>query len=57
MTAGADAGTIEVFLDGEEIYRTTTASLTAEGLKRLQIGNDTARQTFTLVADDVLAQR
>jgi len=57
VTAGPGAGTFEVFLDGTEVYRTTTATLPAAGLKTLQVGNDTARQPFILLADDVLTRR
>lgn len=57
MTAGDGAGTLEVLVDGTEVYRTTTANLPAAGLKTLQIGIETPRQTFVLVSDDVAARR
>jgi len=38
------------------VYRTTNASLGTAGVGALQIGNDTKRQPFTLVADDVRAE-
>jgi len=57
ITAGTGASTVEVRLDGILIYRTTSASLGSAGIRTIQIGNDTARQTFTLVADNILATR
>lgn len=57
MTAGDGAGTLEVLVDGTEVYRTTTANLPAAGLKTLQMGNETPRQTFVLVSHDVAARR
>jgi hypothetical protein len=53
VTAGAGASTLVVRQDGTEVYRTTTASLGTAGIATLQIGNDTRRQPFVLVADDV----
>ena len=56
-TNGTGASTVEVFLDGAEIYRTTTASLGSQGVSAVQIGNDTARQPFTILVDDVEVRR
>lgn len=56
VTGGAAASTVLVRADGQEVYRTTTASLGAAGVGALQIGNDTKRQPFALVADDVRAE-
>jgi len=56
LTAGSGASTIVLTMDGAEIYRTATASLGSSGIARLQIGNDTKRQTFRLQADDVEAR-
>ncbi len=52
VTNGA-ASTIEVRLNGSLIYRTTSASLGTAGVQTVQIGNDTAAQAFTLVADTI----
>ena len=55
--AGNGASTIEVFLDGADVYRTTSADLDAAGVKTLQIGNDTSKQAFVLLADNVEGRR
>lgn len=47
------ASTLEVRLNGAVIYRTTTASLGTAGVASVQIGNDTAKQPFTLFVDNV----
>jgi hypothetical protein len=52
--AGTASGTLELRLNGNLIYQSASAVLAAPILT-LQIGNDTARQTFTLVADDIVA--
>jgi hypothetical protein len=54
VAAGGGASTIEVRLNGTLIYSTTTASFTV-GVRSLQIGNETARQAGTVVADDIEA--
>jgi hypothetical protein len=53
ITAGTGVSTVEVFLNGTVVYRTNTASLGTSGVATVQIGNDTAKQTFTIVADDI----
>jgi hypothetical protein len=53
-TAGQDAGKIEVRLDGMLIYRTTGAATSAAGIGAFQIGNETRKQPFSLVADDIV---
>jgi hypothetical protein len=53
VTAGA-AGTVEVSLNGSQIYRTTAANLGSNGVATVQIGNDTKSQAFELVADEIL---
>lgn len=55
--AGTGASTIRVFLNGTQIYQTTTASLGNTGVLSIQAGNDTSRQTFTLHADDIYVTR
>ena len=44
--------TISVSLNGSNIYTTTAATLTSP-MRTVQIGNDTASQTFGIVVDDV----
>jgi hypothetical protein len=53
ITGGASASTVEVSLNGTQIYRSTTASLSAAGILTVQIGNETKAQTFTLAADNI----
>ena len=54
VTAGTGASTIEVRLDGALVLRVTDASLGTSGVRSVQLGNDTSKQAFALVADDVL---
>jgi hypothetical protein len=56
IVAGTGASTVEVRLNGALIYQTSSASLGAEGVATLQIGNDTTKQTFTVVADNIAAR-
>jgi hypothetical protein len=53
ITAGAAASTIEVSVGGTVKYRTTTASFGTAGVATIQIGNDTAAQAFSLIADTI----
>ncbi|HEU4348825.1 MAG TPA: Ig-like domain-containing protein [Actinoplanes sp.] len=52
--AGAGASLVELRVDGVLAYSTSTASLTA-GVTAVQIGNETAKQGFTLAADNIQA--
>ena len=52
VTAGATS-TVEVRLNGALVYQVTNASLGTAGVATIQIGNDTAAQAFTLVADTI----
>jgi hypothetical protein len=47
------ASTIEIRLNGTVVYSATNASLGTAGIRTIQLGNDTSKQTFSLVADDV----
>ena len=53
ITAGASASTVEVSLNGTQIYRSTTATLGTSGVLTIQIGNETKAQTFTLAVDNI----
>ena len=55
ITNGANS-TVEVRLNGTLIYQTTSASLGTAGVSTVQIGNDTAAQAFTIVADTIDVQ-
>ena len=57
ITAGTSASTIEVYQNGILIYQTTTASLGTSGILSVQVGNETAKQIFTLFADNVQISR
>src|SRR6266550_4052041 len=54
IIAGATS-TVEVRLNGNLVY-STSANLGTTAAAILQIGNETAAQTFTLVADNIAAQ-
>jgi hypothetical protein len=54
-TAGAGASRVEVRVNGSLVYQTATASLGTTGIPTIQIGNETAKQAFTLVADNITA--
>ena len=47
------ASTIEIRLNGALVYAATNANLGTAGIRTIQLGNDTSKQTFSLVADDV----
>ena len=55
ITAGATS-TVEVLKDGTLIYQTTSANLGTVGASTVQIGNDTAAQAGTVVADNINVQ-
>lgn len=55
VTSGASS-TVEVRLNGTLIYRSTSANLGTAGASTVQIGNDTAAQAFTIVADTIDVQ-
>jgi hypothetical protein len=54
ITAGSGASTIALWLGATKVLAATYANLGSSGLLTIQIGNDTSKQAFTLVADDVL---
>lgn len=49
-----DASTVQIDLDGVRIHTSTTAALGTAGVLTAQIGNDTRRQAFAIVIDDVV---
>ena len=53
VVGGAGASTVEVSVDGVLAYRSTTADLGTDNVATIQIGNDTAKQTFRLNADNI----
>src|SRR6266566_4751426 len=55
IIAGATS-TVEVRLNGNLVYSTASANLGTTAAAILQIGNETAAQTFTLVADNIAVQ-
>lgn len=54
ITAGTGLSTIEVFINDTLVLTTNSASLGTTGVLTVQIGNDTSKQIFTLMADDVV---
>jgi hypothetical protein len=55
ITAGT-ASTVQVSLNGTQIYQSTTQSLGTAGVSTIQVGNDTTAQAFNLVADTIDVQ-
>jgi hypothetical protein len=55
ITAGT-ASTVELKLNGTVVYSSTTASLGTAGIATIQIGNETAKQAGTVVADNITAR-
>jgi hypothetical protein len=55
IIAGATS-TVQVLLNGTLIYQTTSANLGTSAVATMQIGNDTAAQAGTIVADNIVAQ-
>jgi hypothetical protein len=53
IVAGATS-TVEVALNGGQVYATTVASLGADPVLNVQLGNDTKGQAFALAADDIV---
>jgi len=51
-TGAAGGGRVDVSMNGTSIYSTTVASV-GSGLLTVQLGNETRKQPFQLVADDV----
>jgi hypothetical protein len=51
---GTGASVVELKLNGTSVYSTTVGTLTT-GVAAVQIGNETAKQTFALVADNITA--
>lgn len=55
VAAGTGVSTVRITLNDTLIYETAGASLAPSGVRTIQIGNETAKQTFTLIADAILA--
>jgi hypothetical protein len=55
ITNGA-ASTVEVRLNGAQVFSSNTQSLGTAGVSTIQIGNDTAAQAFNIVADTIDVQ-
>jgi Na+/alanine symporter len=56
VVTNGSASTVEVAIDGTLVLQTSAAVLGTTGVKTVQLGNDTAAQAFSLVADDVLVK-
>ena len=55
ITNGA-ASTVDVRLNGTQVYSSNTQSLGTAGVSTIQIGNDTAAQAFNMAADTIDVQ-
>jgi hypothetical protein len=53
VTGPAGAGTVTVTWDGVQVYTTSVASL-GSAVATVQVGNETKRQAFRIVVDDVV---
>jgi hypothetical protein len=53
VTAGSGASTVQVWLNGSQVYQTTTASLGTAGVLTAQIGNTTPSQPSAEYVDNV----
>lgn len=56
VITNGSSSTVEVAIDGTLVLQTSAAVLGTTGIKSIQLGNDTAAQAFSLVADDVLVK-
>jgi hypothetical protein len=50
------SSTVEVRLNGAQIYSTTSANLGTTGISTFQVGNDTAAQPLNIIVDTIAAQ-
>ncbi len=50
----ADRDVVEVWLDRVKVYETSQATLGTGPIESVQLGNETAAQAYTLVADEVV---
>ena len=53
VVVNGTSSTVEVKLNGSTVYLTSSASLGSAGVASVQIGNETASQTFSVTADNV----
>jgi hypothetical protein len=54
VATGAATGTVDVSVNGTVVYHSATANISAAGLSAAQIGNNSAAQAFTIVADNIV---
>jgi Concanavalin A-like lectin/glucanases superfamily len=53
IATGTATGTVDVAVNGTTVYHSAAATLPAAGISSVQIGNNTASQTFAVVADNI----
>jgi hypothetical protein len=53
VTTAGTSSMVEVRVNGTLVYQSTTASLGTAGVSTIQLGNDTAAQAFSVVADTI----
>jgi hypothetical protein len=54
VIVNGNSSTVDVYLDGTRVHASTTAALGTAGILSAQLGNDTRRQAFSIVVDDVV---
>jgi hypothetical protein len=54
VIVNGSASTIEVRFNGSVVFSTTSAGLGTLSVGTVQIGNDTASQKYTVIADNIL---
>jgi acid phosphatase type 7 len=54
VATGSATGTVDVSVNGAIVYHSATATLPAAGVNTAQIGNSSAAQAFTIVADNIV---
>ena len=57
VTAGSSASTLEVWQDNVLVFSTNTASLGTSGILTIQVGYETTKQQFALIADNIQVSR
>jgi len=54
VATGSATGTVDVSVNGNVVYHSATANVSSAGISAVQIGNNSAAQGFTIVADNIL---
>ncbi len=54
--AGSGSSLVEIVVDGQKVHENAAATVT-DAVRQIQLGNETAKQTFVLYADNVLVSK